>query len=91
MKFKWKQADTCLEYMQILTVFKLFRIFVWKITPFSWFREFLPPFEQIQYHFFAKMGTIMSVRFGQEVCVCVRVCWGGGGGGGGLEMDRYNW
>ena len=79
--------------MQILTVFKLFRIYVWKIAPFSWFREFVPPFEEIKCSFFAKMGTIMNARFGQEVCVCVccvcvRACVLGEGG---LELDRYNW
>ena len=32
------------------------RTHAWKITPFSWFREFAPPIEK-NAPFFAKMGT----------------------------------
>ena len=45
--------------------FKISWAYAWKVTPFSWFREFAPPIEKMSL-LFAKMGTNIDVRFGWE-------------------------
>ena len=39
----WKHVDT----YKMFTLFKISPIYAWKITPFSWVREFAPTFEKL--------------------------------------------
>ena len=59
-KSGWKQADTC----KIYTPFQNFADFCLKMTHFSWFLGFVPTIENTP--IFAKMGTSMDLRFGQD-------------------------
>ena len=75
-------------YAKCLPLFKISPIYAWKITPFSWLREFAPSFEKSPlssrkwvrawYTFWSGVCVCVCVY----VCVCVCVCVGGGGGGG---------
>ena len=33
-------------HAKFVPIFKIWRIYAWQITIFSWFREFAPPFEK---------------------------------------------
>ena len=67
-------------HAKCLPLFKFSPIYVWKITPFSWFREFAPTCEKNKW-------ARAWYTFWSGVCVCV---WGGGGGcllfRGGMRM-----
>ena len=52
-------------YAKFIPLFKISLIYAWKITHFSWFRQFVLPNEK-NAPFFAKIGTSMGVRLGRE-------------------------
>ena len=54
MQNKHMEINTC----KILPLFKISQTHAWKMTPFSWFREFAPP-KGKNSPFLAKMGTSM--------------------------------